>query len=50
MEQCLAARPGISISISLHRGLDELQQIMDTKKLKRLDKQVRHSTVLSLGF
>lgn len=48
--KCVEARPSTAISLSLRRGLDQLQRTMDEKKIKRLNSKVRNSVVLSVGF
>ena len=50
IEKCVDARPSIAMSLSLRRGLDQLQRTMDDKKMKRLDNKVRNSVVLSVRF
>jgi protein-tyrosine phosphatase len=47
---CAERRPSVSMSLSMRRGLDQLQRTMDEKKMKRLDAKVRNSTMLSVGF
>lgn len=43
-------RPGIEIKRDVKYGLQDLQQQMDVKVLKRMNKQSRDSVVCSLAF
>ena len=43
-------KPNACMSLSLRRGLDQLQRSIDEKKLKRLNDKVRTSEILSIGF
>lgn len=47
---CKEKRPSVNISLSMRRGLDQLQLSLDDKKLKKLNNKVRNSAMLSIGF
>jgi len=47
---CGVARPSMKLSLSLRRGLENLQRTLDEKKMKRLAKKVQHSIILSNAF
>ena len=50
LEACSIARPKIAVSLSLRRGLDQLQRSLDEKKMKRYNAKVRNSVAMSVGF
>lgn len=43
-------RPSCRISLSLRRGLDQLQKSLDDKVLSRLGEKLRNSNVMSCAF
>ena len=47
---CGVARPSMRLSLSLRRGLENLQRTVDDKKKKRQQKKVQHSKILSNAF
>ena len=50
VSMCTGARPAVSMSMSLRRGLELMQRALDEKKLKRLRAKVRNSTSGSIAF
>ncbi len=48
--ECTVARPAVSMSMSLRRGLEIMQRTLDEKRLKRLRDKVRTAQVLSNAF
>ncbi len=50
LRKCAKARPSISLSMSLYRGLEKLQVDIDEKNVQRMKKKVRDSTMLSMSF
>ena len=47
---CVEARPVVQLSPSLQRGLEQLEHLLDEKKLKRLRDRVRESPIMSMAF
>ena len=50
LSDCVEARPAVSMSMSLRRGLEIMQRTLDEKRLKRLRDKVRTAQVLSNAF
>ena len=47
---CMDARPSVRLSLSLRRGLEEMEVTMDRKRIDRLNNRVRNSDMLSIHF
>ena len=47
---CVNARPSVSMSMSLRRGLEVMQRSIDDKRLKRLRAKVRTAQSGSIAF
>ena len=43
-------RPSCRVSLSMKRGLDDIQKLQDDKILERLSEKVRNSNVTSIAF
>lgn len=50
LRRCAKARPSVSLSMSLYRGLEKMQVDVDEKNVQRMKKKVRDSTMLSMSF
>ena len=50
LAKCAVARPNLSVSLTLRKGLELTQRQVDEKKLKRLDAKIRNAVILSGGF
>jgi ankyrin repeat protein len=50
IRMCNTARPSVRMSLSLHRGLENMQTQMEEKKMKRLKDKLRDAEMVSVAF
>jgi len=47
---CTTERPSVQVSLSLLRGIENIQRLFDDKKMKRLKAKLRNATIISTSF
>ena len=50
LKNCTTERHSVQVSLSLLRGIENIQRMYDDKKMKRLKAKLRNATILSTSF